>query len=119
MADSYSTPKNTTLAVAAPGVLGNDTDADGDTLTAIKVTNPSHGTVTLSPSGAISYVPTSAYVGSDSFTYKANDGALNSNTVTVSLTVTATNAAPVAVGQLPYDAQEHDPRSRRPGRPGQ
>ena len=97
VADSYSTPKNTTLTVAAPGVLGNDTDADGDTLTAIKVTNPAHGTVTVSANGAISYVPTAAYVGPDSFTYKANDGALDSNTVTVSLTVTATNAAPVAV----------------------
>ena len=89
VADSYSTPKNTTLAVAAPGVLANDTDADsGDTLTAAKVTDPAHGTVTVSANGAISYVPTTGYIGSDSFTYRANDGALDSNTVTVSLTVT-------------------------------
>ena len=119
MADSYSTPKNTTLTVAAPGVLGNDTDADGDTLTAIKVTNSAHGTVTVSANGSISYVPTAAYVGPDSFTYKANDGALDSNTVTVSLTVTPTNAAPVAVGGQLLHAQEHDPGRRRPGRPGQ
>ena len=97
VADTYSTPKNTTLVVAAPGVLGNDTDADGDTLTAILVANVAHGTLTLGANGSISYVPTTAYVGPDSFTYKANDGALDSNTVTVSLTVTATNAAPVAV----------------------
>ena len=87
VADSYSTPKNTTLAVAAPGVLANDTDADGDTLTAAKVTDPAHGTVTVNANGAISYVPTAGYIGPDSFTYKANDGTLDSNTATVSLTV--------------------------------
>ena len=97
VADAYSTPKNTTLTVAAPGVLGNDTDADGDTLSSILVANVAHGTLTLGANGSISYVPTANYVGPDSFTYKANDGALDSNTVTVSLTVTPTNAAPVAV----------------------
>ena len=97
VADSYSTPKNTTLTVAAPGLLSNDTDADGDPLTAIKVSDPSHGTVTVSANGAISYVPTTGYSGPDSFTYKANDGTLDSNAVTVSLTVTATNDAPVCV----------------------
>ena len=97
VADSYSTPKNTTLTVAAPGLLSNDTDADGDPLTAIKVSDPSHGTVTVSANGAISYVPTTGYSGPDSFTYKANDGTLDSNAATVSLTVTATNDAPVAV----------------------
>ena len=105
VADTYSTPKNTTLVVAAPGVLANDTDVDGDSLTAIKVTNPAHGTVTVSANGAISYVPTAGYFGPDCFTYKANDGALDSNTVTVSLTVTATNAAPVAVADA-YSVNE-------------
>ena len=113
VADTYSTPKNTTLTVAAPGVLGNDTDADGDTLTAILVANVAHGTLTLGSNGSISYVPTAAYVGPDSFTYKANDGALDSNTVTVSLTVTPTNAAPVAVADLP--PEEHDPTVAAPG----
>ena len=73
-----------------PGVLANDTDADGDTLSSILVANVSHGTLTLGANGSISYVPTAGYVGSDSFTYKANDGALDSNTVTVSLTVNST-----------------------------
>ena len=45
--DNYFTPQDTALNVAAPGVLGNDTDADGDPLTAIKVSDPAHGTVTL------------------------------------------------------------------------
>ena len=89
VADSYSTPQDTTLTVAAPGVLGNDTDADLNPLTAIKVTDPAHGTLTLGSNGSISYVPTAGYSGPDSFTYKANDGTADSNTVTVSLTVTA------------------------------
>src|SRR4030095_9774750 len=41
--------------------------------------------------------PTANYSGSDSFTYKANDGTADSNTVTVSITVNAVNDAPVAV----------------------
>ena len=89
VADSYSTPQSTTLAVAAPGVLSNDTDADSNPLTAIKVSDPAHGTLTLGSNGSINYVPTAGYNGPDSFTYKANDGTADSNTVTVSLTVTA------------------------------
>ena len=89
VADSYSTPTNTTLTVAAPGVLANDSDADADPLSAIKVSDPTHGTLTLGATGSISYVPTTGYSGPDSFTYKANDGTVDSNTVTVSLTVTA------------------------------
>ncbi len=87
-ADSYTTAQDTTLSVAAPGVLGNDTDADGDSLTAVKVSDPAHGTVTLGASGGVTYVPTAGYSGPDSFTYHANDGNLDSNVVTVGLTVT-------------------------------
>src|SRR6185437_4031464 len=74
VADSYSTNEDTTLTVAAAGVLSNDTDVDGDTLTAVKVTDPSHGVLTLNSNGSFTYVPAANYHGSDSFTYKANDG---------------------------------------------
>src|SRR5207247_397050 len=47
--------------------------------------------------GSFSYTPAANYNGGDSFTYKANDGSLNSNTVTVSLTINAVNDPPVAV----------------------
>ena len=87
--DSYSTARNTTLVVAAPGVLTNDSDANNDPLTAIKLSDPIHGTLTFNANGGFSYVPTTGYVGSDSFTYKANDGTLDSNTATVNLTVTS------------------------------
>jgi VCBS repeat-containing protein len=94
VADSYSIGHNQTLTVAAPGVLGNDSDPNGDTLTAVLQTSVSHGSLTLNSDGSFSYTPTTGYVGSDSFTYQASDGTLNSTTVTVSLSVT--NAAPVA-----------------------
>ena len=72
--------------VGAPGVLANDTDADGDALTAVLVSNAAHGTVTLHSDGSFHYAGT-AYIGSDSFTYKANDGQADSNVATVSLNV--------------------------------
>ena len=57
-----------------PGVLGNDTDADSDPLTAVLNANVSHGSLTLNANGSFLYTPTAAYSGSDSFTYHANDG---------------------------------------------
>ena len=86
------------LVVAAPGVLANDTDVDGQTLTATAVTQPAHGSLSLATNGAFTYTPAANYNGSDSFTYRANDGTVNSNTVTVSLTITAVNDAPTANG---------------------
>src|SRR5206468_3593514 len=94
--DSYSANQDTTLNVAAPGILGNDSDADGNSLTAVKVSNPSHGTVTVNADGSFAYVPAAGYIGSDSFTYKANDGSLDSNVASVSISVNGVNHAPVA-----------------------
>jgi flagellin-like protein len=88
-ADSYSTMVSTPLVKnAAAGVLDNDVDSDGNSLTAIKVADPTHGTVVLSADGSFMYTPTTGYVGSDSFTYKANDGLTDSGIATVSITVT-------------------------------
>ncbi|MFO0820652.1 MAG: Ig-like domain-containing protein [Pirellulales bacterium] len=96
--DSYSTPASTTLTIAAgSGVLVNDTDANSNPLTAVLVANPTNGTLTLNANGSFTYTPTTGFSGSDSFTYKANDGSLDSNTATVTITVSALNAAPVAV----------------------
>ena len=86
--DSYTTPQSTPLTVAAPGVLGNDTDVDSSTITAVLVTNVAHGTLLLNSDGSFSYTPTNAYSGSDSFTYKAYDGYVYSNIATVTITVT-------------------------------
>ncbi|MFF4323365.1 FG-GAP-like repeat-containing protein [Streptomyces sp. NPDC001568] len=86
--DSYDhVGADTPLVVGAPGVLGNDTDPDGGTLTATVVTAPTHGALTLGPDGSFTYRPTGAYVGSDTFTYKATDGTVDSNIATVTINV--------------------------------
>jgi VCBS repeat-containing protein len=75
-----------TLMVSAPGVLGNDTDADNDPITAQLVGQAQFGTVTLNPDGSFVYVPNdSEKFGSDQFTYRASDGHSLSNVATVTL----------------------------------
>ncbi|MGI9066294.1 MAG: tandem-95 repeat protein [Pyrinomonadaceae bacterium] len=92
--DAYGTNEDTTLNVPVPGVLGNDTDVDNPTLTAVLVTGPSNGSLTPNANGSFSYSPNLNYNGPDSFTYKANDGSADSNLATVSLTITSVNDAP-------------------------
>ena len=88
--DTFTTPFNTALTPAAPGVLTNDTDADtGATLTPSVVTQPQHGAVTMNANGSFTYTPTSGYSGPDSFTYKVNDGTVDSAPATVNITVQA------------------------------
>jgi len=96
--DAFSVTEDGTLTVAAPGLLGNDADIDGDTLSAVLVSGPAHGTLTLNADGSFTYTPNANYNGADSFTYKANDGSADSNAAVVALTVTAVNDAPAAAG---------------------
>ena len=77
--DNYATGKNTPLEVAAPGVLENDTDFEGDTLTAVKDTDPAMGTVTLKADGFFVYTPAPDATGVVTFTYHAYDGTSSSN----------------------------------------
>src|SRR4051794_1371481 len=88
--NSYTINQDTVLNVAAPGILGDDTDIDGDALTATLVSAPSHGSVTLNADGSFAYTPAPHFAGSDSFTYQAFDGTANSNSATVSITVVDT-----------------------------
>jgi PKD repeat protein len=75
-------------------------DADGNTLTFAVVSSPSHGTLgTVSSTGVVTYTPTTDYVGADSFTFKVNDGTVDSAPATVDITVNAVNTAPVANAQ--------------------
>ncbi len=88
VANSYVTPINVTLVVpAATGVLANDTDPENDALTAAVVAQPVRGVLTFAADGSFSFVPTLGYIGADSFTYRANDGALNSAVTTVNLQI--------------------------------
>ncbi|MDF3129100.1 Ig-like domain-containing protein [Kiritimatiellaeota bacterium B1221] len=90
--DSYIVTLDTVLNVdAAGGVLANDTDANGEALTAVLVEDVSHGTLTLHADGSFSYQPESGFDGVDSFTYKADDGLLQSDVTTVTLGLLSTN----------------------------
>ncbi|MBE2260556.1 MAG: cadherin-like domain-containing protein, partial [Rhodobacteraceae bacterium] len=71
-----------------------DTDIDSPTLTAVVVDQPQHGTLTLAPDGGFLYTPDADYFGSDSFTYRANDGQFDSNLALVTLTIRPVNDAP-------------------------
>jgi VCBS repeat-containing protein len=94
MNDSYNTNQDMTLNQPAPGVLANDRDPDGDSLTAMQVTGPANGQLRLSADGSFTYTPNTGFSGSDSFTYKATDGSADSNTATVRITVNSANDAP-------------------------
>jgi VCBS repeat-containing protein len=97
--DTATAVKNNPLPVAAPGVLANDADPNGDALQAVLVTSPQHGQVDLHPDGSYIYTPATDYVGTDSFTYAATDGELQT-TATVQLTVAADAAVTYANGVL-------------------
>jgi hypothetical protein len=83
--DSYDM-YGSSLTVPAPGVLANDTDADGDPLEAVLVDPPDDGLVILNDDGSFTYTPGAGFTGLDSFTYKANDGTDDSNVATVTIT---------------------------------
>lgn len=95
--DAYATDEDVTLNVPAAGVLGNDTDVDVETLTAVLVSGPSNADAfVLNADGSFSYTPAANYNGPDSFTYRANDGTVSSNIATVTITVNPVNDPPVA-----------------------
>src|SRR5690606_11408380 len=85
--DSYNPCSDTSFAVPAPGVLGNDMDPQGDPLTATVFSNVSYGALTLNPDGSFTYIPNDGYTGADTFTYVANDGELDSNVAIVTISV--------------------------------
>lgn len=92
--DSYTLDQNTTLLVTTNGILANDFDIDGDPLSAFLVNGPAHGTLSLNADGSFGYTPHANYYGTDSFTYKADDGYTTSNIATVNLTITQQSAPP-------------------------
>src|SRR6185312_8005964 len=87
-ADTYSLSAGSAFsATAAQGVLANDTDAEGDHLTAILVAAPTHGTLSFDADGAFRYTPDTGFHAADTFTYKPNDGQADGNVVSVTLNV--------------------------------
>ncbi|MCD0461883.1 Ig-like domain-containing protein [Roseiconus lacunae] len=86
--DSYVANAGQELVVsAAEGLLANDTDADSTTLYANLTTNPSNGTVTLNEDGSFTYSPDAGFTGTDTFTYRADDGNFAADETTVSIEV--------------------------------
>ncbi len=106
--DSYSTSEDTQLTVAASGVLANDADVDGDTLTAVVVSGPSSGTLTLSANGSFDYTPAPNFHGVATFTYTASDGEVTTGAAMVTITVASVNDAPSASGDS-YSTSEDTP----------
>jgi hypothetical protein len=102
--DVYTTNVGTPLTVAAPGVLANDTDPDGNAVSAELTTTPSHGTVTLGSGGGFTYTPAAGYSGPDSFTYTASDGTATSAPATVAVTVSAQTDT-VTITSAAYNAR--------------
>ncbi|MCK5527007.1 MAG: tandem-95 repeat protein, partial [Candidatus Latescibacteria bacterium] len=98
--DGYSVDEDSTLNVAAPGVLGNDRDVDGDTLTAVLIGGVSNGTLTLNANGSFTYAPHAEFSGTDTFTYTVDDGKGNTDTAEVTVTVQMVNDSPV-VSDIP------------------
>ena len=92
--DAYTLRAGNVLTVAAgTGLLANDSDAEGDAFTAVLLSGPARGTVTLSADGAFSYTPEPGFTGTDSFQYRAYDGIGYSQPTRVTLNVTAAPAS--------------------------
>ncbi|WP_210255032.1 DUF4347 domain-containing protein, partial [Methylocapsa sp. S129] len=94
VSDSYALVGNTPITESAVhGVLANDIEFNGDTLTATNLVQSdaaTHGTVVLNSDGSFTYTPDTGYSGTATFTYTAHDAAGNSDqTATVTLTVSA------------------------------
>lgn len=107
----YATAMNTDLVISTTGagLVNNDSDIDGSSLSASIVANPAHGTIiSFNSNGTFTYRPTTSYVGFDSFTYKINNGTFDSNVATVNLQVgqvfgPRTNQDEIALGGTNFD----------------
>lgn len=111
---SYTIGEDGVLTVATLGVLANDTNSTLAALTvppssASLVSSTSSGTLALDPDGSFIYTPDADFNGTDTFTYRANDGTLDSNVANVSITVTPGNDVPVANAGGPYTATVNVP----------
>lgn len=105
-ADSFTTAEDTTLTVTGAGVLANDTDPEGEALTAQLVRNVANGTLQLNANGSFSYAPPTNFAGTTTFTYSARDGSADSAPATVTITVTPVNDPPFITNSAPRTATE-------------
>lgn len=98
--DSYTMDQGTVLTVPVPGVLGNDSDVES-AVSAVLGTGPANGTLALKANGSFTYTPSPAFSGTDTFTYRATDGAVSSALATVTIAVRPVGYGLVNVRNLP------------------
>ena len=92
---TFTTAEDTQLSVpAATGLLFHDFDDENDLMHASLAQQAAHGIVSVSDNGAFTYTPNADFVGTDTFTYKASDGIVDSPATTITVNVTAVNDAP-------------------------
>ena len=109
--DRYDLNEGQTLNVAqANGVLANDTDVNGNPLSAVLVSGVANGTLALQPDGSFGYTPPPGFNGTVAFAYQAHDGTVGSNAATVTLAIAAVDDPPVAQADS-YSTAEDTPLS--------
>jgi VCBS repeat-containing protein len=86
--DSFTTRRNTPITLQVSAILANDSDVDGDTLTATSATLPANGTFLPAGSTALTYTPRANFTGVDTFSYTISDGHGGTASATVTITVT-------------------------------
>lgn len=107
--DAFTVAEDGLLTVdIQAGILSNDSDPDGDTLTAQLVSSPGNGTLELNADGSFTYTPHADHHGTDSFSYAATDGLLTSESATVTVAVHSVNDTPVANADS-YSGLEDEP----------
>ncbi len=94
VADAARTPEDTEIVI---DVLANDSDVEGDALTVVAATEPSHGTARIATGGGVIYAPEADWHGTDAFAYTVSDGNGGTATADVEVVVEPVNDAPVAV----------------------
>ena len=107
--DTLAAIEDTPVTYTAAQLLGNDLDVDGDTLTIASVTSGTGGTAVLNADGTVSFTPDPDFNGIATFTYTVSDGALGSNTATVTVNVAAVDDAPPAFDGGDSDLPVVDP----------
>ncbi|WP_049722926.1 glycosyl hydrolase family 8 [Gilvimarinus polysaccharolyticus] len=112
--DTVTTGFETAIEINA---LQNDSDADGDTLSIVSVTQASNGQVSQSGS-RFTYQPANGFSGQDTFSYTISDGSLSAS-ATVSITVNEPNTTPggndgTPVGVFEFELGTISPSYRTP-----
>ncbi len=113
--DTYAVSSGSSLTVGGAGVLANDSDTDGDALSAIIASQARHGTVSLSATGAFTYAPAPGFIGLDRFSYRATDAAASSRETEVRIQVRASASGAMLLGDWPMIGRDPQHTGYCPG----